>query len=127
MVEQLQHWAADAAKSDVHALYLVGRDLRVPAPSRTIAAAVAAYALSPIGLVPELIPWLARLEDRVLKPFAIRLAARMVPPALLAEHRAAAARATVRPQSNSAAHVIVATWTVLTAVVAWLAYRELGR
>jgi uncharacterized membrane protein YkvA (DUF1232 family) len=127
MVDEVERWAADAVKCDVHALYLAGRDPRVPAPARTAAATAAAYALSPIGLVPELIPWLGRLEDRVLKPFAIRLATRMVPPALLAEQRAAAARATVQPQSNTAAHVIVAIWTALTASVAWLAYRELGR
>ncbi len=48
-------WAR-AIKRDVHALYLSARDPRTPWHAKAVAAAVAAYALSPIDLIPDFIP-----------------------------------------------------------------------
>ena len=55
MVERLRDWAR-SIKRDVHALYLAARDPRVPWYAKAVALAVAAYALSPIDLIPDFIP-----------------------------------------------------------------------
>ena len=53
---------AGAIKRDIHALYLAGRDPRVPWMAKAVAAATAAYALSPIDLIPDFIPILGQLR-----------------------------------------------------------------
>ena len=50
-----RQWAR-SLKRDVHALWLAGRDPRTPVGVKILAMAVAAYALSPIDLIPDFIP-----------------------------------------------------------------------
>ena len=126
MFERLRNWAT-AIKRDVHALYLCARDPRVPWHAKALVAAVAAYALSPIDLITDFIPVLGQIDDLIIVPLGILLAIRLVPPEIMAEHRATAAAAIVQPQSNAGALFVVSVWTALTVVFAWLAYRELGR
>ena len=52
---------------------------------------IAAYALSPIDLIPDFIPVLGLLDEAILLPLAILLAIRLIPAPLLAEFRATAA------------------------------------
>jgi len=72
------------------------------------------YALSPIDLIPDVIPILGYLDDLVLVPLGIVLVLKMIPPAVLAECRtkAKAALAEDKPKSWMAAFVIVAIWLV---------------
>ena len=116
-------WRARVAalKRETLALYLAARDPRTPWYARLVVAAVAAYALSPIDLVPDFIPVLGLLDDAVLLPLGITLALRLIPAEVIAESRARAAEAFAagRPVSRSAALAIVAIWggaLVLTAV-----------
>jgi uncharacterized membrane protein YkvA (DUF1232 family) len=55
---RLREWAR-TIKRDVVALYIAARDPRVPWYVKLAAAAIAAYALSPIDLIPDFIPSLA--------------------------------------------------------------------
>ncbi len=59
LCHQLQRWAR-TLKRDTVAIYLAARDPRVPWYAKVVAACVAAYALSPIDLIPDFIPvaWL---------------------------------------------------------------------
>lgn len=77
-------------KRDVHALYLAARDPRVPWYAKVAAIAVAAYALSPIDLIPDFIPVIGYLDDLLIVPAGILLAVKLVPPDLMTEFRAAA-------------------------------------
>ena len=86
MKSRLKEWAR-AIKRDVHALYLAGRDPRVPWYVKALAIAVAAYALSPIDLIPDFIPVLGYLDDLVLIPLGILLVVWLIPPGIMAEHR----------------------------------------
>lgn len=117
---------ARAVKRDVHALYLASRDPRVPWYAKAAAIVVAGYALSPIDLIPDFVPVLGYLDDVLLVPLGIWLALRLVPPALMAEHRAAAALAAERPRDRTAARIIVGIWIATAAVGGWLAYRWLA-
>src|SRR3712207_9561699 len=103
---RLRAWAR-ALKLDVAALYRAARDPRVPWYAKAVAAGVAAYALSPIDLIPDFIPILGQLDELVVLPLGIALAVRLIPPEIMAEHRAAAIAAEGRPGSRAAAAVIV--------------------
>jgi uncharacterized membrane protein YkvA (DUF1232 family) len=109
-----------ALRSDTYALYLASRDPRVPWHAKVVAGITVAYALSPIDLVPDFVPVLGYLDDLVLIPLGLLLAIRMIPPALIAEHRAEAARrfAEGGPHGGRiAALFIVLVWLL---AAAWL-------
>jgi uncharacterized membrane protein YkvA (DUF1232 family) len=115
MLQRLRYWAR-GIKRDVHPLYLAARDPRVPWYAKAVALAVAAYALSPIDLIPDFIPVIGYLDDLIIVPLGILLAVRLIPADVLAELRAAASEAAERPTSRMAALVIVAIWIGLTLV-----------
>lgn len=121
MIARLRRWAR-VIKRDVLALYLATRDPRVPWYAKAVAACVAAYALSPIDLIPDFIPVLGYLDDLILLPLGILLAVRLVPPATMAELRAEAdARHAARPVSWTGAAAIGVVWAVsLLAAAYWL-------
>jgi uncharacterized membrane protein YkvA (DUF1232 family) len=121
MVERLRSWAR-GIKRDVHALYLSARDPRVPWYAKAVALAVAAYALSPIDPIPDFIPVLGYLDELIVLPLGILLAVRLIPPNILAEHRATATDAPLRP-SRTAAAVIIAIWIGLALITLGAAIR----
>jgi uncharacterized membrane protein YkvA (DUF1232 family) len=123
MFERLKRWA-QALKRDVLALYLAARDPRVPWLPKTLAVMIAAYALSPIDLIPDFIPVLGFLDELILLPLAIAGVVRLINPVIMAEHRAAADAIAERPKSIAAAITIVAIWVALAAMSGWLAYQH---
>ena len=123
-LSRLRDWAR-AIKRDVHAVYLASRDPRVPWPAKALAVCVAAYALSPIDLIPDFIPVLGYLDDAILLPLGVLLVVRMIPVGIMAEHRAAAQTAAMRPQSLAGAAAVIAIWFALSAGAGWLVYRWL--
>jgi uncharacterized membrane protein YkvA (DUF1232 family) len=116
MLIRIKQWAR-AIRRDVHALYLAGRDRRTPWYAKAFVLVIAAYALSPIDLIPDFIPVLGYLDELILLPLAIWLAVRMVPAEVMAEHRATALAAQERPVSRAAAAVIVALWLAAAALL----------
>jgi uncharacterized membrane protein YkvA (DUF1232 family) len=120
-LRQVREWAR-AIKRDVLVVYLVARDSRVPWPVKVLAAAVAAYALSPIDLIPDFIPVVGYLDDLVIVPLGILAVVKLVPAEVLAELRRDAERSLVaRPRSWAGAVVVILVWLVLTAIVVrWL-------
>jgi uncharacterized membrane protein YkvA (DUF1232 family) len=123
---RLKRWAL-AIKRDVHALYLAARDPRVPWYAKAVAILVAGYALSPIDLIPDFIPVLGYLDDLIIVPLGIWLAVHLIPPAIMAEHRATAEAAARRPTSKVGAAVILAIWILMAAAAAWITWRLLSR
>lgn len=109
MLRRLRRWA-QGIRRDAHALWLAARDPRTPWPARLLAFLLAAYALSPIDLIPDAIPVLGLLDEAVLLPLGLLLAARLIPPPLLAEFRARAAAAAARPVSRAGAALVVLLW-----------------
>ena len=57
---------------------------------------VAAYAFSPIDLIPDFIPVLGYLDDLVIVPLGVLLALKMIPAQVMAECRAKAEQALPR-------------------------------
>jgi uncharacterized membrane protein YkvA (DUF1232 family) len=118
MWDRWKHWAR-TIRRDAHALFLAARDPRVPWYAKALAIAVAAYALSPIDLIPDFVPVVGYLDDLVIVPAGIALVVRLIPPAIMAEHRALAMAAQDRPVSRAAAAVIVLLWALALAATAW--------
>src|SRR3954467_12435258 len=109
MISRLKTWARGVTR-DGHALYLASRDPRVPWHAKALAVAVAAYALSPIDLIPDFIPVLGYLDDLIIVPLGVRLVIRLIPGELMEEFRAKAAARSNRPKSRAAAIGIIAIW-----------------
>lgn len=124
MLGRIKQWAR-AIVRDVTALWLAARDPRVPWLAKAVAAIVAAYALSPIDLIPDFIPVIGYLDDLVLVPLGILLAVRLIPADLMAEFRAAA-QGGARPVSRAGAVVIVAIWVACIAIISWIAWPKLA-
>ncbi|WP_240757058.1 YkvA family protein [Roseicella aquatilis] len=118
MLRRIKSWAR-TIKRDVHALYLAARDPRTPWYAKALALGIAAYALSPIDLIPDFIPVVGYLDEIILLPLAIMLAVRLVPADVMAEHRAAALRAEERPVSRAGAAVVAALWLLTAGLLAW--------
>ncbi len=115
---------ARALKRETTALWFALRDPRTPWAARVVGAAVVAYALSPIDLIPDFIPVLGLLDDLILLPLGIALCIRMIPAEVYAEARRKAVEAERRPASVVAGVMIVAIWLAVAAACGmWLARR----
>ncbi len=115
---------ASELKRETYVLYLAVRDPRTPWYARAIAAAVVAYALSPIDLIPDFIPVIGYLDDLIVVPLGIALALKLVPANVMADCRSQALAAERLPMSRTGAAVIIALW-LAAAVLAFLVLRNL--
>jgi uncharacterized membrane protein YkvA (DUF1232 family) len=114
----LRRWAR-AVKQDVLALYIAARDPRVPWYVKLAAAAIAAYALSPIDPIPDFIPVLGYFDELIVLPIAMFFVIEMIPSPLMEEFRAEAQRRSERPVSRAAAAVIIGLWIAAAAFLLW--------
>jgi uncharacterized membrane protein YkvA (DUF1232 family) len=119
MIAKAKQWAR-GIKRDILALWIAARDPRTPWYAKTMAAAVAAYALSPIDLIPDFIPVLGYLDDLLLLPIGILLAVRMIHADLMAEFRAKAVLLEAKPVSRVAMVFIIGLWLTCGGLVIWL-------
>lgn len=117
LFDLLRVWAR-AIKRDIVALWLAARDPRVPWYAKLIAGVVAAYALSPIDLIPDFIPILGYLDDLLIVPSGMVLALKFIPDPVIAHLRAQALKVK-RPTSTAGLLIVVATWLAAIALVAW--------
>lgn len=124
-MSRLRRWAR-ALKRQTLVVYFAARDPRAPWFARMLALAVAAYALSPIDLIPDFIPVLGYLDDLVIVPLGLMLVLRLVPAEVLATSQAKARDAAGRPTSRAMAAAIVAIWVLAAGALglwAWQALR----
>lgn len=82
------------------------------------ALAIAAYALSPIDLIPDFIPVLGMLDDAILLPLAVWLFRKAVPDAIFERNLHVAKAAATCPVSRGGAFAIAIIWLLLAL---WLA------
>jgi len=108
ILDRLKEWAW-TLKRDVIALWLAARDSRVPLLAKIVAAVVAAYALSPIDLIPDFVPVLGYLDDLIIVPLGILLAVKLIPLPIMTDLRIKAA-GSARPASMAGFLLIVLIW-----------------
>ena len=117
LIAKAKDWAR-SIKRDVVALWIAARDPRTPWYAKLAAGFVAAYALSPIDLIPDFIPVLGYLDDLLLVPLGILLVVKMIPAPLMAEFKAAAALRE-RPTSRLGLVVVIGIWVVAAIAGGW--------
>lgn len=120
----LRDWAK-SLKRQTLAAYFAARDPRTPWPVRLLAMFVAAYALSPIDLIPDFIPVLGYLDDLLLVPLGIALVVRLVPAEVMADARERAAIAAEKPTSPAMALAIMAIWLLALCWLGWWTWHAL--
>ncbi|MBN9452362.1 MAG: DUF1232 domain-containing protein [Bosea sp.] len=103
------------------ALWIAARDSRTPWHAKLVAGLVAAYALSPIDLIPDFIPILGYLDDLIIVPIGILLVVKLIPEPLMAEYRAMAAEQ-ARQTSYGGMIAILAIWIAIAAALLWSAW-----
>ena len=122
-IEQAKDWAR-RVKRDAVAVYFAARDPRTPMLARFMALAIAAYALSPIDLIPDFIPVLGYLDDLLIVPLGLLLVIRLLPPEVLAESREKATTLLSPPRSYVAAAFMVGIWLLCIVAITYWWYHE---
>lgn len=118
--QRLNAWAR-TAKLEVLTVYFAARDPETPFFVRLLALIVAAYALSPIDLIPDFIPVIGYLDDLLLIPLGLLLVVRLLPRHVVEASRRKAEALLERPRSYVAAAFFILIWlAVLGAIVYWL-------
>ncbi|MFO0802825.1 MAG: DUF1232 domain-containing protein [Gemmataceae bacterium] len=86
-----------------------------------MAAAVLAYALSPIDLIPDFIPILGLLDDFVIVPFGILLLRRLVPLEVFEDARRKVREQALgnSPTSLLGGAAILCLWLLLIGLTGW--------
>jgi uncharacterized membrane protein YkvA (DUF1232 family) len=99
--------------------YLV-LDKRTPLAPKVVAWSVLAYALSPMDLVPDLIPVLGLLDDLVILPMGLWLVVKLVPPWLWHDKLLMAQALEGRlPKWLAGLVLVIVVWMALVALLAW--------
>lgn len=108
-------------KAQTLTIYCAARDPRMPIYIRFLALLIAAYALSPIDLIPDFIPVIGYLDDLVLIPLGLALVVYLAPEDLMNAARLEAEALNRRPVSYAAAVIVIVVWLLLAVVVGrWL-------
>ena len=127
MFDRIKIWAR-TLKRDAYAVYLAARNPDTPWYVKVLAAVVAAYAFSPIDLIPDFIPVVGYLDDLILVPLGIWLVVSLIPEQAMAEYRAKASEVMQRPHDGKiAAIAIIAIWILGAALLCWFGFSRWGR
>ncbi len=110
---------AHKIRVDTHAVWLAARDPAVPYAVRLFGIALAAYALSPIDLIPDFIPIIGLLDDAIILPLGLWLFLKMLPDGVFDVHRATAEAASHRPVSMAGAVGIGLVWII---ALGWIGF-----
>jgi uncharacterized membrane protein YkvA (DUF1232 family) len=112
-------------KAQTYTLYLAYRHPRTPWYAKVFAALIVGYVFSPIDPIPDFIPGVGLLDEMVVVPIGILIAAKMIPPDVVAECREKAREVEEgeKPVSRVAAVVVVAIWLLCVALAVYLALR----
>ncbi len=123
-VEAWKQWARQLS-AQTYALYLAYRHPRTPWYAKVFTALVVGYVFSPIDPIPDFIPGVGLLDEMVVVPIGILIAAKMIPRDVLEECREKARTVAEgeKPVSRVAAVVVVAIWLLCVALAVFLALR----
>jgi uncharacterized membrane protein YkvA (DUF1232 family) len=111
--------------AQTYALYLAYRHPRTPWYAKVFAALIVGYVFSPIDPIPDFIPGVGLLDEMVVVPIGVLIAAKMIPWEVMEECREKAREVAEgeKPVSRVAAVVVVAIWLLCVALAVFLALR----
>ena len=111
---------AKSLKRNTLSIWYAAKDKRTPWYARALAVLVAAYALSPVDLVPDFIPVLGYLDDLILIPAGIALTIKLIPAAVMSDARIAAEKSLAKPVTWWMTTLIVLVWLIVITIIIWL-------
>lgn len=115
-MKRLWYWVK-RLKSDILILYFAVKDPRVPRVAKLLALALAAYIISPIDIIPDLVlPGLGYIDDIVLIPFAAQLIQKMIPITVISDLNTEAVH--LRRRTKSLIAVLVSAGILLALLLA---------
>jgi uncharacterized membrane protein YkvA (DUF1232 family) len=122
-----QAWKRRARQlsAQTYALYLAYRHPRTHWYAKVITALIVGYVFSPIDPIPDFIPGVGLLDEMVVVPIGVLIAAKMIPPEVFEECRQKASEVAEGEKlvSRVAAVVVVAVWLLCVALAVFLALR----
>src|SRR5688500_562040 len=123
----LEAWKRRARQlsAQTYALYLAYRHPRAPWYAKVFAARVVGYVFRPIDPIPDLLPRVGLLDEMVVVPIGVLIAAKMIPPQVMEEcqEKAREVAEGEKPVSRVAAVVVVTVWLLCVALAIFLALR----
>lgn len=117
MYQQIKQWAK-ALKKEIVVVWLVAKHERTPVWIKLLALMIAAYALSPIDLIPDFIPVLGYLDDLIIVPLGLLLVIKLTPKEIIDGCRIRASLLPERPVNRWAAGVIILIWLLFLGYLA---------
>src|SRR5215208_745521 len=122
-----QAWKRRARQlsSYTYTLYLAYRHPKTPWYAKVFAALIVGYVFSPIEPIPDFILVVGLLDEMVVVPIGVLLAAKMIPPDVMQEcqEKAREVAEGEKPVSRVAAVIVVAVWLLCVALAVSLALR----
>src|SRR5215216_3619214 len=111
--------------AQTYALYLAYRHPRTPWYAKIFAALIVGYIFSPIDPIPDFIPGVGLLDEMVIVPIGVLMAAKMIPRQVMKECQMKAQEVAKgeKPVNRVAAVVIVAVWLMFVVLAVFLALR----
>ena len=116
---------AKQLKAQTLTVYFASRDRDCPISIKIFAMLVAAYALSPIDLIPDFIPILGLLDDIIIVPLGLALVIRLTPPEIIESARLKARQIEIRPTSYPAACFFLLIWVTIVLLFGQWTYHAL--
>ena len=117
MYQKIKQWTK-TIKKDVLVVWLVAKDQRTPVWIKILALMIAAYALSPIDLIPDFIPVLGYLDDLIIVPLGLLLVIKLTPQEIIDDCRIRTSLLAERPVNRWAAGVIILIWLLFLGYLA---------
>src|SRR5215207_3885989 len=121
----LESWKQRARQlsAQTYALYLAYQHPKTPWYAKVFVALIVGYVFSPIDPIPDFIPVVGLLDEMVVVPIGVLLAAKIIPPDVMQEcqEKAREVAEGEKPVSRVAAVVIGAVWVLCVALAVFLA------
>ena len=110
---------AAALKTDIPAVFLALKAKETPLIAKIAAGITVAYALSPIDLIPDLVPILGYLDDVILLPALVSLTLKLIPSDIMEACRTQAKGMWTdgRPKKWYYAIPIIIVWALIAFVI----------
>ena len=114
--------------AQTYALYLAYRHPRTPWYAKIFAALIVGYIFSPIDPIPDFIPGVGLLDEMVIVPIGVLMAAKMSPRQVMKECQMKAQEVAKGEKrvNRVAAVLVVAAWLLCVALAVFLATRVFG-
>ncbi|MCZ4060693.1 YkvA family protein [Pantoea sp. LMR881] len=110
---RLRRWAT-LIKKDIFVLWFAFRDPRTPWWIKLATVGLAGYGISPVDMIPDVIPVMGLLDDAVIIPFGVMALLRLLP-------RQIRISSTERAEAQRVRGKKAFGWGVLLVVLLWLA------